>query len=388
MQISTSRGFYCNGFGEWHVAYCLRGCQKIVYLGRDFDSSSASEVSVVIRRLAECRSSGEKIPDSCRQQVMKLPLRIQGTIQRHGLLDEIMDMSIPIDEYLSSRSDVKASTLKGDREWAFKLLEYFKGEFPTSEGVEGFREWCLRTVNECTFSRGYRRCRSIMKFVVEKGYVSKNPFPPEKNRKDANKEKSFTVDYDIVTKILPYCENDYVRLGFILARFAGLRIPSEIKEMRFRDFDNPEFFSVHWKTKTGSRSFPLQKVIREYVEKLRIGKSPSDYVFPERLRKEGVLRNKVKRAILLAGHKVWTKLFINCRATVITEHMSARIADVILDEIFGNSSPVRKKHYWNYRTNIEMQKLIQLGEQMGLIFEVKKDKLYNNQKEFNFDELE
>jgi len=97
-----------------------------------------------------------------------------------------------------------------------------------------------------------------------------------------SKAKSFTVELNLVTKILPHCDDEDVRFGFILTRFAGLRIPSEIRLMRLRDFDNPEFFKIHWDTKTDSRSFPLQKIIRESIERLRVGKRPDDFVFPER----------------------------------------------------------------------------------------------------------
>jgi len=48
--------------------------------------------------------------------------------------------------------------------------------------------------------------------------------------------------------------------------------------------------------------------------------------------------------------------------------MSAGISDAIWDEIFGNSSVVRKKHDWNFRTNREMVKLLSIGDQFSVDF--------------------
>jgi len=83
---------------------------------------------------------------------------------------------------------------------------------------------------------------------------------------------------------MEHCRDDYDQLLLALARFGGLRIPSEVRLLRFSDFKE-NVILIHPETKTGTREIPLFGEIREIIDRIQadLGKNyqPSDLVFAQ-----------------------------------------------------------------------------------------------------------
>jgi len=119
---------------------------------------------------------------------------------------------------------------------------------------------------------------------------------------------------------------DQWRLIFALARYGGLRSPSEILALKWQDVDWERGRILVHSPKTEhhaggeSRQLPLfpelVPYLREVFEQAQEG---IEYVVT-RYRSRGVnLRTQLERIIVKAGLKAWPKLFQNLRSTRETE---------------------------------------------------------------------
>ena len=157
------------------------------------------------------------------------------------------------------------------------------------------------------------------------------------------------------------CRDDRDRLLLALARFGGLRIPSEIRHLRYCDFvDN--VIRIHQDTKTGAREVPFFGEIREIFERIvvNLGKNvlPADLVFFN----FGNFRDRIFSVIGAAGVDRWAKLFVNLRSSCITDMVERRYSEKFLDSMFGNSARVRSLFYIQFRKVREYKKALQEDE--------------------------
>ena len=142
------------------------------------------------------------------------------------------------------------------------------------------------------------------------------------------------------------CPDQDWRLVFALARFAGMRCPSEVTALRWSD--------VLWDTnrlriessKTGLRFCPIFPELRPILER-------AFDVAPDRAiycvgRYGGTgdtnLSTQLKRIVTNAGHKPWPKTFINLRSTRRTE-LQERFPSHVVDQWLGHSTKTAEKHY-------------------------------------------
>ena len=140
-----------------------------------------------------------------------------------------------------------------------------------------------------------------------------------------------------------------------------MRIPSEVRHLRFSDFKE-NVISIHPDTKTGAREVPLFGEIREILDRIQssLGKDfkPSDLVFTG-LGSKVNFRNRIISAIQAAGVEQWTKLFVNLRSSCITDFVERGYTEKALDSMFGNSAAVRRLHYVQFRKDREYGKMLQ-----------------------------
>jgi len=152
------------------------------------------------------------------------------------------------------------------------------------------------------------------------------------------------------------CRDDYDRLLLALARFGGLRIPSEVQHLRYCDFTE-SVIRIHEDTKTGAREVPLFGEIREIFDRVKLGKVPAQFTEPIFVNLSSFWR-RIVVAIHVAGVERWTKLFVNLRSSCITDMVERRYSEKMLDAMFGNSAAVRSRHYVQFRKEKEYAKVL------------------------------
>jgi len=362
---------YKTSQGNWQVNFSEGGKQKTLYLGREFTSASADRVARIVTDILACRNRGDSLPLEIFRQIEMLPERIQKSFERLGLIGGIVSRTLEnlLESFYKTKSHLKPGTQTAYKVFGDLLVTFFGkdcrlGTIEKSD-CERFRNQYLSDYSVCTVSRGIRRCRAIFRFAVESGWLQKNPFDKVCGvRVDVNVNRQFYVDREMIYKVLACCRDDHDRLLLSLARFGGLRIPSEIRRLRYSDFSD-NVIRVHRDTKTGAREVPLFGEIREIFDRivnlrkiagtlLRGEKMPEEFVFAN-LRN---FRSRILLAIRESGVKCWEKLFVNLRSSCITDMAERGYSEKTLDAMFGNSAAIRSRHYVQFRKEREYARVL------------------------------
>jgi hypothetical protein len=293
---------------------------------------------------------------------------VRASFERHGLIPN-GSVSATLGDLIRlhepSIQDKKFLTRQKYMEWYREMEKFFGSDRSLGEigktDAERMRSWCLskrfRKLSTATVARGVRMCRTIFQFGVDSGLMLRNPFYKVKCGSDVNVQRQEYVERSRVMRVVEACSSEEDRFVLLLARFAGLRIPSEIRYMKFGDFTGDRF-SVHPDTKTGPREVPFFEELRESFERLRKGRLKEDLIFPCNYAEMRGYRPRILRSMVTIGEKGWEKLFVNLRSSCITDFVMLGCNDKTLDSIFGNSSFVRFRHYVQFLKEYEMDRLL------------------------------
>ncbi|MBX3419288.1 MAG: site-specific integrase [Pirellulaceae bacterium] len=129
-----------------------------------------------------------------------------------------------------------------------------------------------------------------------------------------------------------------------LARFGGLRCPSEVLGLRWSDVDWDAGRLRIDSPKTGLRFCPMFPELRVALsEAWEVAPDGAVYVI-ERYRGAENLRTQFARIVERAGVPMWPKPFVNLRSTRRTE-LQESFPDHVINKWLGHSAAVAAKHY-------------------------------------------
>jgi len=226
----------------------------------------------------------------------------------------------------------------------------------TPGDADEFRVTLRRKMGENTVRRHCGRAKQFFRAAVRKKLIPENPFGDMKalNVK-AVEDRFYFVTREEAFKVLEACPDAQWRLLFALARFGGLRVPSEPLALRWSDIDwehdrinvpSPKTEHIEGKE---SRLIPIFPELRPYLEEVWEAAEPgTEYVVTRYRSTEANLRTQLMRIINRAGLKPWPKIFQNCRSTRETELAEQFPLHVVVAWI-GNTQAVAQKHYLQVR---------------------------------------
>ena len=350
--------------GNWQVNFSESGKQKALYLGRDFTAVSADRVARIVSDVLSCRKRGDSLPLEIFRRIEALPDRIRRSFQRLGLVGDTPNHSLEslVKVVCQSKSHLTHNTRGSYKRCGELLFEFFGKDKSldkiSKEDCGKFKKFLLGRLSTCSVSHYITRCRTTLRYAVDAEWIQRNPFDKIAAGTTTNHDRQVYVDREVLYKVMAYCRDDYDRLLLALARFGGLRIPSEVRRLRFSDFVANEI-RIHPETKTGARAVPLFGEVREIFDRIvvNLGQDyqPSNFVFV----KLGNFRQRIVAAICAAGVELWAKLFVNLRSSCITDMVERRYSEKMLDAMFGNSSIVRSRHYIQFRKDKEYAKALE-----------------------------
>ena len=206
-----------------------------------------------------------------------------------------------------------------------------------------------------TVNKDIKRCGTIFRRAIDKRQLRANVFDHVQKGASINPENN---EYFSKAQILAVMkalrpQDAEFRLAVAFARFAGLRVPSEIRNLRFEDFDfEGGRFAIAEKTKTGARRVPIFPIVLQelqlYIKETGLS---SGYIFPRLRRYKSSLAaplNKILTKTL--GLDQLPRPFDNMRASCTTDITSAGgFSPKVLNAWFGNNEDTRKKHYEQVR---------------------------------------
>jgi integrase len=163
------------------------------------------------------------------------------------------------------------------------------------------------------------------------------------------------VDRATIDKVIAEAPDAQWRLIIALARYGGLRTPSETLELCWSHIDwVTERITVPSRKTTrhdrAYRAMPLFPELRPYLEAVRDEVNPgievpfSEPVITRYRDLNSNLRTQLLRIMRRAGVEPWERLFHNLRASRQTELADEYPAHVVADWM-GNSPEIAERHY-------------------------------------------
>ncbi len=310
----------------------------------------------------------DEIPDSMYSKLAKWGI-VKARVKA-GTLAELIEIFVTGEQ---SRG-MKPNTLRNREQVGKQLISFFGKNRP----VDSIREKDAREFYEArqridapgTWGRNIKTVKQFFRYAVKSEWIKKNPFNELKGANVANTSRFYRVTNEMFVQILAHCRNSQERLFLVLARYGGLRIPSELQFMEWGDFHVAEGFFVvktpkkekkinqdrGYFTDYATRRVPLfpeiEEAFQEYFEdfpeggpKLLFSEDPRLPVpFRVAVTSQG-LTSRLKKVVRRAGLKLWEKPFQNLRSTRETElaEQGWPIQDVT--SWLGNTPNVAAKHY-------------------------------------------
>lgn len=261
-----------------------------------------------------------------------------------------------VDDYTAKRTDVKRSTQLNYGKTRKYLRQYFgdsrRLDAVTQLDAEQFRSWLLAQDLQENTVRSLCKCAKLFFGAAVKGeLIPRNPFTDIKTQLVKRTDRMQFVTLEETEQLLDAAPDAEWRAIIALARYGGLRTPSETVAVRWADIDwaNRKLLVHSPKTEhhAGKESrwvplFPeLATVLREAFELAAEG---ADFVV-SRYRDAGQnLRTQFEKIIQRAGLTPWQKPFQNLRSSRETELARLHPLHVVVSWM-GNSQAVALGHY-------------------------------------------
>ena len=270
-----------------------------------------------------------------------------------------------LEAYLVKRSDVKGGTKVTYGHTCRNLLGFFGADKPlraiTKGDADDFRRYLFdQKLATATVNRRCGAAKTFFRTAVRHEMIPRNPFEELKATVHGNRERMRFVTLDTIQSVIDTCPDFEWRLLVALARYGGLRVPSEALSLRWEDVDweHDRIRVISPKTAhhpgRESRLIPLFPELRPYLEEAREQAEPgAEYVIAlwrhaaEKTPtgwKSCNLRSQFQKIIRRAGIEPWPKPWQNLRSSRETELAETYPIHVVCAWI-GNTKSVAMEHY-------------------------------------------
>jgi integrase len=270
-------------------------------------------------------------------------------------------------QYITSRPDVKEATRRKWQDVKDKLAIFFKDTFIDDVTIQQAKSFRINLksigLSENTIRRHIGISRQFFNSAIESEIISKNPFCGQSVSNRANPERFYYITQEMALKVLAACPDAQWRLIFGLARWGGLRCPSEVLRIKWQDvdFEHSRFIVHASKTEHheggGIRTVPMFPELRKLFQDC-FDEAPEGAVYCID-RYKGKWTNlgvQMARIIRQAGIEPWPKIFQNMRSTRETELFKLTGGNVkAVCSWIGNSPVVAMQHYAQVTSEAERE---------------------------------
>jgi integrase len=322
----------------------------------------------VILALVAQKTAGIGLDERSLRLVQGLHPRLRGFLQEVGLLSQCR-RSLLVHEYVTSFRNRKAalvapSTMKVIGRTLDRAMQFFHPNellaSVTADRAIQFRQWLVPqrgkqnpVLAEATIRKTCAIMSEVFTAAVRERLLFENPFNTAGIKKAVrpNRAREYFVSREEAERLLDACEGSEERLMVGLARFGGLRMPSEIHDLRWKDFDPAARTLTIRSPKTahhesgGIRKIPVFPTLMALLEEHRLSVCDSDYLMPT-LRVYPSLSVRMRRIIRSSGITDYPRAMHNLRLSCISEWVVGERRDLVtVSEWAGHTIQVMSQHY-------------------------------------------
>ncbi len=355
----------------YRISFRVDGRKTSIWLG-SIAQSKASIWQHHVEHLLECAKHGDAPAKATNDWMRSLTNAEHSKLSNRGLAvarkaanTQRVTLGDWFDTYIAERTDIKGSTIETYHKAKDCLVAYFGASKPIrdirAEDAKRWRIWLATNGNrrdkdrksmaDATVRRRVGKAKQFFGEAVERGLIDENPFAKLISHSVANTKRQFFVPSEWIESCIELAPDTDWRTILALARYAGLRCPSELLRLKWCDVNLPESRMVIHASKTehhstgGVRVCPIFPELHAYLEAAWDAAPDGAVYVVNRYRGNAVnLRTQFERLIKEAGLVPWPKLFQNLRASRETELMAIYPAKDVASWL-GNSVPVAMAHY-------------------------------------------
>jgi len=337
------------------------GRRRSIRLGK-VSREAAESVKLRVEQLLTCRITGHAMSRDLALWVRDLDDVLHGKLAAVGLVEprNTYRLGEAVASFMATKAGLKHWTLSAYRRVQIDLLAYFGEGLDvrsiTAGQADAWHTWLRedRGLARATVGKYIRTVRAIMEQLRRDNVIERNPFDHLSGSMPSNPKRRAFIEQADIRRVLDVCPDAEWRLIVALARFGGLRVPSELERLRWADvlWDRNRFIVRASKTEHhadgGMRQVPIFPELLPYLrESFELAEPGAEYVIPTR-RRSANLRTQLLRLVERAGLTPWPKLFQNLRASRETE-LLAWFPIHVVTAWLGNSPQVALNHYATVR---------------------------------------
>jgi integrase len=326
------------------------------------DARTANEIKIHIERIIVARQSSttlsgdtanwlNDIDDDFYERVVRVGL-CEPRVNKSGDATPLAEM---LDAYIARRTDLKPWSVTMLKQGRDKLVNFFGADKPigkiTPAHADDFKRHYLGLFSKAYVAKLVMLSRQFFRDAVRREQLKASPFADIKPGSQKNKERQKFISRDIIDRAIDSEDDLEWKLVIALARYGGLRVPSETTLLRFDEiFWDKNYMIVH-SPKTehhdggDKRDVPLFPEIRGLLRRAfeEYGQD-GGLVFRHHSGSTMNLRTQFLRILKRAGIEPWPKLFQNLRSTRQTE-LAEKFPAHVVCAWMGNSMEVAEGHY-------------------------------------------
>lgn len=365
----------------WRVEFTVPGQRRRPLRLGGITEKSAREIGRHVERIIESKKTGLPTAADTQNWLLGLPDKLQNQLIRLGLIEDSgqrVSSSLGgfLSDYMRSRTDIEPGT-RDNLETAKRWLIEFLGEQRELDSItpgeaDEYRAWLGAEGKQApnTVKRLCGRAKQFFRAALRKRLIRENPFQDMKHLIVGASPKSRIkfIDDPTARTVLEACPNSHWRAVFALARYGGLRVPSELCLLRWQDIDwnAGRFLVTTPKTKRyegrETRWTPLFPELRRELEAWR-QEAPQDreFILKPAIKPKSNLRTVLIKILKRAGIKPWPKLYQNLRSTRSTELITQGFPAHVVAAWLGHTVKVANAHY-NQVTDEHFRRAVGLGQ--------------------------
>ena len=349
--------------GTRRVCFSLHGKRKTIRLGKT-PQRAAETIQTKIESLVTCAELQLPCPDDLQRWLISLPIAMLAKLQAVGLIQ--CDKAKPVetelgsflDSYLAGRTDLKPRSITIMRQARRVLVEFFSESKPlkeiTAAAAADWRTWLAgRKLAENTIRNHAKCARRMFKAAIARKLITDNPFNALPVTITPNRKRQSFIGREEITAVLNACPDASWRLLVALARYGGLRIPSEIAGLTWAgvNWERSRFRVLSPKTERHpgmeERIVPIFRELRPYFDAAFEAAPEGDILVFPWLAERGTnanLRTRFLKIVARAGVKPWPRLFQNLRSSRATE-LADQFPSHVCTTWLGHSHEVAERNY-------------------------------------------
>lgn len=353
---------YRGGLRRIDFNFTPSGPRRSLRLGR-VNVRTARSIQARVETIVADRIAARPHDQETSQWLASLNEKLLSRMRAVGLADGVGVTQTTLEAFLDrfmAALTVKAGTRRSYGHVCRNLLDYFGGNRlladVTEADADAWRAWLAddrhgEGLARATISRQVKAARTIWRKAIRWKLAIANPFDGVVGGSQENESRKRYIDHDTIERVIAAAPNAQWRLLIGLARYGGLRCPSEHLGLTWSDIDwdrgvihvrspKTEHLESH-----GSRQVPLFPELRPLLlEVYELAEPDSERVFARFRDPRSNLRTHFRRIIRRAGFEPWPRLWQNLRASRESELMREYDLKTVCAWI-GNTPAVAARSY-------------------------------------------